>query len=436
MKIIQLQASNFKRLKAVSITPEGEIVQISGKNGQGKSSVLDSIWAALGGGDALPKVPIRKGAEAAVIKVNLGEYVVTRKFTAKDDGDFNTSLVIEATDGVKVKSPQTMLNELVGKYSLDPFEFINLTPKGQFDALKVLVPGLDLADIKAKNDADYERRTAVNRKAKEATAAAAAVGAKDGPRVRRVDVADITAKIASASEVNDGIQRRAANRQKARDEAANYRNIMLKHDAQIATAQAQIIELEDLIKRLRADNLGLDKAATELEVKLETAEPLPEKVDTAQLAADLANANAINAEADKQERRDALLKDAERYETEAKALTEAMEAREEHKRAAIAAAKFPVPGLSLGDEAVLIDGVPFDQAAASQKIRTSVALAMAMNPKVRVIRIMEGSLLDEDALKIVADMAKDQDFQVWVETVSFDGTGPGVIIEDGHIKED
>jgi hypothetical protein len=173
-----------------------------------------------------------------------------------------------------------------------------------------------------------------------------------------------------------------------------------------------------------------------LEVKLQTAEPLPDKVDTAKLAAELANANAINAEADKQECRDNLLAEAERYQAEAKALTEAMEAREEHKRAAIAAAKFPVPGLSLGDEEVLVDGVPFEQAAASQKIRTSVALAMAMNPNIRVIRIMEGSLLDEDALKIVADMAKDQDFQVWVETVSFDGTGPGVIIEDGHIKED
>ena len=78
--------------------------------------------------------------------------------------------------------------------------------------------------------------------------------------------------------------------------------------------------------------------------------------------------------------------------------------------------------------------LPFDQAATSQKIRTSVALAMAMNPSIRVIRIMDGSLLDSDAMKIVADMAKDNDFQVWVETVS-DGNGSGIIIEDGHIKE-
>lgn len=435
MKIIRLQAENFKRLKAVTITPEGQIVQISGKNGQGKSSVLDSIWAALGGAEAIPKLPIRKGAEEAVIKLDLGEYLVTRKFKAREDGDFNTSLVIETPDGMRPKSPQTLLNELVGRFSLDPFQFVNMTPKGQFDALKVLVPGLDLADIKAKNEADYERRTAVNRKAKEAAASAAAIGAKDG-KVQRVDVAEITAKLAGASEINDGIQRRAANRQKASESASTFRSTISANLAMVETYRKQIEEINLSIAGLLAANDEYDRQATELEVKLQTAEPLPDKVDTAKLAAELANANAINAEADKQECRDNLLAEAERYQAEAKALTEAMEAREEHKRAAIAAAKFPVPGLSLGDEEVLVDGVPFEQAAASQKIRTSVALAMAMNPNIRVIRIMEGSLLDEDALKIVADMAKDQDFQVWVETVSFDGTGPGVIIEDGHIKED
>jgi hypothetical protein len=251
VKIIRLQAENFKRLKAVTITPEGQIVQISGKNGQGKSSVLDSIWAALGGAEAIPKLPIRKGAEEAVIKLDLGEYLVTRKFKAREDGDFNTSLVIETPDGMRPKSPQTLLNELVGRFSLDPFQFVNMTPKGQFDALKVLVPGLDLADIKAKNEADYERRTAVNRKAKEAAASAAAIGAKDG-KVQRVDVAEITAKLAGASEINDGIQRRAANRQKASESASTFRSTISANLAMVETYRKQIEEINLSIAGLLA----------------------------------------------------------------------------------------------------------------------------------------------------------------------------------------
>ena len=49
MQIIRLEADSFKRLRAVDITPRGDMVMITGRNAQGKSSVLDSIQAALAG---------------------------------------------------------------------------------------------------------------------------------------------------------------------------------------------------------------------------------------------------------------------------------------------------------------------------------------------------------------------------------------------------
>lgn len=69
MKIISLQAENVKRLTAVSITPDGNLVQISGRNGQGKTSVLDAIWWALEGAANIQAEPIRKGADEAQRKV-------------------------------------------------------------------------------------------------------------------------------------------------------------------------------------------------------------------------------------------------------------------------------------------------------------------------------------------------------------------------------
>jgi recombinational DNA repair ATPase RecF len=47
MQIIELRAENFKRITAVRIRPDGKVVNISGRNGQGKSSVMDSIWATI-----------------------------------------------------------------------------------------------------------------------------------------------------------------------------------------------------------------------------------------------------------------------------------------------------------------------------------------------------------------------------------------------------
>ena len=55
-----------------------------------------------------------------------------------------------------------------------------------------------------------------------------------------------------------------------------------------------------------------------------------------------------------------------------------------------------------------------------------------MNPKLNIILIRKGSLLDDDNLKLIADMAKEADGQVWIERVS-KGKECQVIIEDGEI---
>lgn len=68
MKILNLTAENIKKLVAVEITPDGNIVQITGKNGQGKTSFRTGrFWTTK----ASPKLPtwqkirtIRSGSSA------------------------------------------------------------------------------------------------------------------------------------------------------------------------------------------------------------------------------------------------------------------------------------------------------------------------------------------------------------------------------------
>jgi len=72
LKIISLQAENVKRIKAVEIRPDPEkgLVVISGKNGAGKSSILDSIAYALGGQKLIPDRPIREGQKQAHVTID------------------------------------------------------------------------------------------------------------------------------------------------------------------------------------------------------------------------------------------------------------------------------------------------------------------------------------------------------------------------------
>src|SRR5690242_20109026 len=103
-KIVRLEASNVKRLRAVAIEPDGSLVVVSGRNGQGKSSVLDAIWMALGGKKAFPRRPVREGAEEATIRLELDELVVERRI--KPTGD--TTLAVSSRDGARYNSPQAL----------------------------------------------------------------------------------------------------------------------------------------------------------------------------------------------------------------------------------------------------------------------------------------------------------------------------------------
>ena len=53
MHIIRAEIQDFKRVSVAAIDAGG-IVEITGGNGQGKSSVLDAIEAALAGKDHSP----------------------------------------------------------------------------------------------------------------------------------------------------------------------------------------------------------------------------------------------------------------------------------------------------------------------------------------------------------------------------------------------
>jgi hypothetical protein len=78
------------------------------------------------------------------------------------------------------------------------------------------------------------------------------------------------------------------------------------------------------------------------------------------------------------------------------------------------------------------NGLPFEQGSDAEQLRVSISIAMASNPKLRVIRIRDGSLLDENGLKLVAELAHEKDYQIWIERV--DTTGSiGIVMEDGEV---
>jgi DNA repair exonuclease SbcCD ATPase subunit len=426
MKIIGLQAENFKRIRAVNIKPDGSLVEIRGRNGQGKTSVLDAIWVALGGKGAIPVVPIRKGAEEARICLDLGELIVTRTFKNGKDNEVTTNLTVTAADGARYGSPQTMLDKLVGSLSFDPLDFTRLDAKKQFDVLRQFVPGVDFDAIQRAHDGDMDRRRDINRQAKEARAAAAALVIPEGTPAEPIDERALVEELDKAGETNLEIERRAQNR-------ANAGNQISAKQVEAQRLRDRAIELRAQADKLQVEAETADKDAAELMARLADAAPLPQVVDTTEIKAKIEKARLTNAHVAKVQQRAQHLERAADLEKKSEAITAGMEKRQADKVEAISAAKMPVPGITFGEGEILLGGVPFSQGSDAEQLRASIAIAAAMNPQLRVIRVRDGSLLDADSLKLVAQFATEHDLQVWAEIVDSKGE-TGIVIEDGAVK--
>jgi hypothetical protein len=421
MKIVEFRAENFKKLKVVEIKPNGDLVTITGANEAGKSTVLDAIFAAVGGGKHLPSRPIRKGEQHAHVKLDLGEIVVTRKFTAA-----GSTLTVEGANGARFNKPQQMLDDLIGSIAFDPMEFARMKPDEQFETLRGLVKlDVDLDALAGQNKTDFETRTGVNRDAKALRAQAAGITVALDLPADPVDTAALLRAMQEAGETNADIERRKARREAAEADADRLEQSATEHTS-CATAL-----------RLQADQADRDaaadvEAAEGLRKKLAEAGPLPEPVDASKVRADIEAANATNSKIASRDRRREFEKQAETKEAEALRLTDAMEARDTARKQAVQAAKMPIDGLAFGDGEVLYQDLPLDQASQAARIRISMAVAMALNPKLRVLTIKDGSLIDDAGMQVIATMAKANDFQCWIEKVSTDA-GVGILIEDGAV---
>ena len=425
MKIIELQAENVKRLRAVTITPEGNIVEISGRNGAGKSSVLDAIWWALSGTTNIQAKPIRKGQEEARISVDLGELKVIRTFKAREDGTHTTNLVVENGEGARYQSPQRMLDGLLGALTFDPLAFTRMDGKAQLETLKRFVPGVDFAAIEKASNADFDRRTEVNRTIRTLRAQAVSIEVPAGTPAERIDDAALVAKLEEAGEFNTELERRRNRREQAEQDLRTAEETARKDRERAAELRAAASKMDEQAE-------GQEQHAATLRAKLAEAPVLPEPVDTLDLRQRIADAGRTNTAVAQREQRDRIEAQVRAAETEAAALTKTIETRATEKREAIAKAHLPVPGIGFGEDEILLNEVPFDQASSAEQLRTSVAIAIAANPKLRVIRIQDGSLLDEDAMRILAEMAQAADYQVWIEVVQ-SGRSAAIIIEDGAV---
>lgn len=397
MKIISLYSENFKRLKAVQINPQGNIIYISGKNGEGKTSVLDVIWSTLQHRATTKRIPspVRAGEEHAKNIIDLGQYIVTRTYSANG----NTELKIETPTNSIIKSPQRLLDGLVGDLSFDPWDFIRQDEDKQREILGDLLYRLtggkcDLHEFDRRHKEAYDKRTDLNKEKKRLAGTVSSILPPTGtdPTQER-SVVDLTARLSDAIELN-------------------------RNNEELALLMARVTELEKRNIHLTSGQIPLDEPT---------------------IRAELQNIEKINKRAREVTIYNRTKQDLEDAQAAVEILEKEMELITIEKEEALEASPLPVKGFTVTEDGIMLTNseghlVPFCQASSAQQLRVALAIAMSANPDLRVIRIADGSLLDDTSLQIIEEMAGKEDFQIWIEYASRNEQDRiGIYIEDGSI---
>ena len=412
MRITKLEGENFKRLRAVSINPAGAAVIIGGDNEVGKASVLDLIEAVLGGKKHAPAEPIRRGQAKARGVVETDTISVTRTWTEK-----GSALEVRGKDGSRFSKPQQMLDELIGPLSYDPLDFARGSATEQSATLRAIV-GLGFETEDAERVALYDKRTRANREIKRLGAALLRLpSAPPGPPGEIVSVAELTVELE---------RRQAVNASHDTD-----RQVLVNLRADGSVMQSRIEELETELEGARA---GL-KALTVRGVALRVLADAFVDEDAGEVLEQIRTAEDINAAIRARSERAGLEAELSACNDESTGYTEWIDAIDAAKLMAAASAEYPIDGLALTGDGVMLGGLPFEQASQSQRLRVSVAIGLALNPGLQVMLIRDGALLDEKSLELVASMAEDAGAQVWIEVVG-DRDGVTIVIEDGSVAID
>lgn len=409
VKIIEFEAENVKRVKAVQIVPATSgLTIIGGDNGQGKTSILDAIAWAVGGEKYCPEAAQRDGANTPPrLHVNLSNgLVVERKGK-------NSTLTV--TDPTGRKGGQQLLSEFVEQLAIDLPRFLGASDREKADTLlKIIGVGDQLAVMDREIKALYDRRTTIGQISEQ----------KKHYAEEMQDYPDAPDEPVSASELirqQQDILARNGENQRKRDNAYQLQVERNRLAEQVNSMKA---ELERLTKKLiQADH--------DMNTAFKTAEELHDE-STAELEASLANIEDINrkvrANADKTRAEE----DAAEYEQQYKDLSAQIDVQRKARTDLLTGADLPLPELSVDDGALTYKGKHWGDMSGADQLRVATAIVRKLNPDCGFVLLDKLEQMDLRTLQEFGAWLESEGLQAIATRVSTGGEC-SIIIEDGRV---
>ena len=416
-------------------------VELTGKKGTGKSSVLDAIRFALTNRTDRDYV-VKDGADEAQIII---ETDTGLRIDRKRKAEMSTSSLSLKENGMNVQRPQSFLDDIVTPLQLNPVDFISKPIAEQNRIILNLIDyewdmrwiedrfgeipkGVDynqnilsvLDQIQADNGVYYQTRQQINSeklfKRKAAEDIAASIPENFNAECwEAYDTSEKYEELSKIQQKNSRIERAKAFRESYQNK---LRGITADRDIEISNAKAAISsEREGLLKtieRLKAEITaaedkisGLDSklkdktqiaqsdfetAKAKLEADMGVADEYAEKkpTPTDALQSEIKTAEAMKKHLNEYYRMVRMQQDVDELTEQSEALTDKIELARKLPGHVLSEANIPIAGLSVKDGVPLVNGLPLSNLSDGEKLDLCVDVAIA-NPKGLQIILIDGT---------------------------------------------
>lgn len=404
IKINKLEIENVKRVKAVSLEPtQNGLTVIGGRNGQGKTSILDSIAWALGGNKYKPSQPHREGS---VLPPNL-QISLSNGLEIKRDGKNSDLKVIDPSGQ---KAGQKLLDSFVEEFALNLPKFMESSNADKARTLlQIIGVGDKLAEFEKKEQELYNERLVIGRVADQKKKFAAEMTYFQEAPKELISVSELIQE-------QQAILAKNAENERLRGQRDSLKQRQAHLDSEIARLIEEKAKVDQQLEIAEKDALDLhDESTEQLEYSISNTEEINRKVR--------ANLDKDKAEQDAQVEK-------EKYDN----LSAQIDRIRLDKNQLLEDADLPLPGLSVAEGELLYKGQRWDNMSGAEQLKVSTAIVRKLNPECGFILIDKLEQMDLDTLKEFGQWLEQEQLQAIATRVST-GDECSIIISDGYGEE-
>lgn len=415
VKINSLELENVKRVKAVKLEPaQSGLTIVGGRNGQGKTSVLDAISWALGGNRKKPSQPHREGsATDPYLHVELTNgLIVERK---------GKTSALKVIDPAGNKSGQNLLDQFIEALALDLPKFMESSSSEKAKTLlQIIGVGETLFELESKEEKLFNQRTSIGQMERQ----------KRGAAEEMEFYPDVPEDPVSAAELiqqQQEILARNGENQRKRENAQTLESGIIAMEEKKKQLEAQIYDLQNKVLILDGN---LFEARNDLATAQKTADQLRDE-STAEIEASIAAIDETNAKVRTNAARAMAMKDADELKEQYEDLTREIESIRADKMKLLADAKLPLDGLTVEKGELIYNGNAWDCMSGSDQLRVATAIVRTLKPECGFVLVDKLEQFDPQTLQEFGAWAESQDLQIIGTRVST-GDECSIVIEDGY----